>query len=153
MFFRGYLVVDQAADLSESGLLANPHEIARDCSLVGRAIREGWLTPARRAALQTRLYEVATQLLQRPDDLEGLKLAVPITRVLEASYQFDVRLAERVEKTQAARVARESRQPAGEQGAVELIIPPHLSQGSAIEDGRQQLLERIRAARSVGGDG
>lgn len=142
-------MVDASDENEGSVLLANPHEVVRDCSLIGRALRAGWSTPGQMAELECKAREMALQL---GDDPKNAKAFTALTRVTFAIYHERIKLAERQEKIQRAGEPRDSKRQRGE---LSLIIPRAIAQpagGATVESGRQQLLERIRAARGVGGD-
>lgn len=118
-----------------TSLFVTPLESRKDCRLVERALRAGWLTPERRAGLQKKCWELAEECADQGMVKEFLALA----NLLEKSYEFDVKVAEREEIRQEKRNQSGQPIPAIQSSPATVVIV-----GGSFEQQRIELARRIR---------
>ena len=113
-----------------TSLFVNSAESKKDCRLVERALRAGWLTPERRAGLQKKCWDMAEECA----DQGMVKEFAALAGLLEKSYEFDVKLAEREEERQ-----QPNDDPAAQSRSATVVIV-----GGSFEQQRIELARRIR---------
>lgn len=129
-----------------NSLFQSQSEVRSDCRLVERGLKNGWLTPERRSALQKLVWNKCEECA----DKEQIKEFHALASLLEKQYQFDMKLAEREEERELKRGAPERSRVAVAAPAV--VIEDNSNAGGSFESQKQQLLARIRGTGTVGGD-